>query len=92
MCSRFDWAVSIWAAYPKATTVSLHNALVSAERAGLQFDFVHCYLLPARVAPGLSLVFILPKIIAYIPKQSMQIHRAKTLSGTLAQSCLHCSA
>lgn len=56
MCSRFDWAVSIWAAYPKATTVSLHNALVSAERAGLQFDFVHCYLLPARVAPGLSAI------------------------------------
>ena len=76
MCSRFDWTVSIWAAYPKATTVSLHNALVSAERAWLQFDFFHRYLLPARVAPGLSPYscchFFIRKILA-CPKSGGKI-------------------
>lgn len=76
MCSRFDWAISIWAVYPKAVTVSLHNALVSAERAGLQFDFIHCYLLPARVAPGLSPYsgrnFLIRKILA-CPKSGCKI-------------------
>lgn len=59
MCSRFDWAVSIWAVYPKAVTVSLHNALVSAKRAGLQFDFVHVISFP----PGLPRACVIPTVI-----------------------------
>lgn len=56
MCSWFDWAVSIWAAYPKAATVSLHNAIVSAKRAGLQFGVLHfpsnLHLVPRKTAPS----------------------------------------